>query len=109
MDKTIRRDEFSSLWKTSTPTEIAKRYGVSRAAIYQRARSWGLPPRAEMELPDVESPTEDEIASRAAAIRAKWSDEEHASRMVGVRQAESRWTPPVIEIGMIEPPKYCRI
>ena len=103
------KDQFSKLWATRTPTEIAKQCGVSRAAIYQRARTLRLPPRMEMDLPDVERPTTDEIAAMTASIRAKWSDEEEKKRLVGARQSGRRWTPPEIAIGTIEAPTFSRI
>lgn len=102
-------DQFKELWASSTPTEIAKLCNVSRSSIYQRARTLKLPPRMEMDLPDVERPTDDEIKKMTAQIRAKWSDEEERLRRVGNRQNGRRWTPPVIEIGEIEAPTYSRI
>lgn len=101
--------KFKELWASSTPTEIAKLCNVSRSSIYQRARTLKLPPRMEMDLPDVERPTTDEIEEMTALIRAKWSDEEERRRQVGRLQNGKRWTPPLIEIGEIEAPTYSRI
>ena len=109
MDAMKCRKKFEELWGKATPTEIANQCGVSRAAVYQRARTLRLPSMMEMDLPDVEKPTADEIAAMTASIRARWSDEEERRRLVGARQSGRRWTPPNIEIGMIEAPTYSRI
>lgn len=108
MDTTIRRDEFKELWMKSTPTEMAKKYGISRMAIYGKAKSFGLPSRSEIEA-KLESPSADEILARAAEVRKRWSHEEEQKRLVGSRGTERRWTPPEIRVGEIEPPSYSRI
>ena len=108
MDTTIRKDEFEELWKKQTPTEIAKRYGISRMAVYHRAKSFGLPSRSEIES-NLESPSADEILARAAEVRKRWSREEEQKRLVGRRGTARRWTPPEIRVGEIEPPSFPRI
>jgi len=108
VDTTIRRDEFEKLWLTTTPTEMAARYGISRMAIYYRAKSFGLPTRAEIEA-SLESPSAEEILERAAEVRKKWSHEEEQRRLVGSRGTGRKWIAPEIKVGEIEAPSFSRI
>jgi transposase len=70
--------------------ELAKTFGVSRNLIYDRVRQYGL------SLDDLKEhevgPTPEEIAERAAEIRAGWSEEEEQRRIVG--KGRHRWSPP---------------
>jgi len=70
--------------------ELAKTFGVSRAVIYDRVRQYGL---SLDDLKEHETgPSLEEIAERAAEIRAGWSDEEEERRIVG--KGRHRWVPP---------------
>jgi hypothetical protein len=108
VDTTIRRDEFEKLWLKTTPSEMAAKYGISRMAIYYRAKSFGLPTRAEIEE-SLESPTAEEILERAAEVRKRWSHEEEQKRLVGNRGTGRKWTAPEIRVGEIESPSFSRI
>lgn len=96
----IRREEFKDLWVKSTPKEIAKKYDVPRMRVYYLAKSFGLKPRSQMILEKDEwAPSEDEILEGAAAIRARWSDEEEKRRRVGNRGTGRKWTAPILRDG----------
>lgn len=110
MGNVIRREEFEELWANSNPTEIAKKYEVSRMRVYHIAKTFGLKPRSQMILESDEgAPSEDEILERAAAIRERWSDEEERKRRVGNRGTGRKWTAPEIRVGDIEAPSFSRI
>jgi hypothetical protein len=59
--------------------EVAERLGVSSGFVYSRMQLFGIA-TDELKEPEVASPTPDEIASRAAEVRAGWSERETARR-----------------------------
>lgn len=79
------------LWASPmTFDEVQKALGVSHSKLYRLAKRHKLPLRARMAQdrknarePD---PTAEEIAQRAAEIRAGWSEQEH-ERRAGKRTA----------------------
>lgn len=72
--------------------EIAVRLGISETLLYKIKDKLRLPPRERVYHCDAEDPTEDEIAERAAAIRASWPDGEEERRFVGRSRRE--WSIP---------------
>jgi len=70
--------------------EVARRFGVSNQVIYGRVRMWGLS-LDDLKEPDT-GPSPEEIAERAAEVRARWSSRERARRIVG--GPPRRWRPP---------------
>lgn len=72
--------------------EISKRLGVSCSYLYRMRTRHKLPDRERVYHHDADDPTEEEIAERAAAIRASWPEGEAEKRMVGGRSR--RWSPP---------------
>lgn len=83
---------FFRLWNAGTSTDdIAAAMGISRTLVYTNAKRYGLQNRAVMTAEKNDPPPE-VIAQRAAAIRATWTPEEEAKRLVG--NATRRWSPP---------------
>ena len=72
--------------------EISQRLGVSCSYLYRLKSIHKLPDRERVYHYDADDPTEEEIAERAAAIRASWPEGEAEKRMVGGRSR--RWSPP---------------
>ena len=62
--------------------EIAARLGCQPSAIYKLRLELGLSRRKTLRAAKAD-PTPEEIASRAAEVRAKWSDDELQRRAVG--------------------------
>jgi hypothetical protein len=80
------------LWASGMPErEICQRLGVRPGSFYVIKDRMKLPPRPKAagaeEFTEVEPPTPEEIAERAAAIRAKWPPEEEERRRVGGRHS----------------------
>jgi hypothetical protein len=78
------------LWASGMPErEICQRLGVRPGSFYVLKDRMKLPARPKAEGGDdfaaAEPPTPEEIAERAAAIRAKWPPEEEERRRVGPR------------------------
>ncbi len=67
--------------------EICQTLGIRHGSFYVVKARLKLPPRAkakpEDDFAEVEPPTPEEIAERAAAIRSTWSPEEEERRRVG--------------------------
>lgn len=88
----IEKDAFARLWMTESPSAIAERLGMSTGRVYRAAKAFCLPSRSEVlrEKEDAEEkPTQEEILTRSAEVRARWSDEERQKRYVG----GVAWTP----------------
>ena len=95
-------------WQTSTKvSDLAKRLKTNEQAVRRMARKLGLGARPVPEEGSHLDPSPDEIKERAAAVRASWTPAERRQRECYDRP--SRWTPPTIQIGEIEPPSYARI
>jgi hypothetical protein len=76
------------LWASGMPErEICQTLGIRCGSFYVVKARLKLPPRPkakpEDEFAEVEPPTPEEIAERAAAIRSTWSPEEEERRRVG--------------------------
>lgn len=86
------------LWNSSLRNdELADALGAPRGSLHYLAARYKLPKRnpalrAKRTGEKQTSPTPEEIAERAAAIRATWSEEEHERRRVGRRAQQ--WQPP---------------
>lgn len=84
------------LWhmpSSQMPTaEIARRLGVGESTLYSIRKAHKLPDRERVYVYEDDDPSEEEIAERAAEIRASWPEGEAEKRMVGPRQ--KRWTLP---------------
>lgn len=72
--------------------QIAKLLGIGESTLYSVRKKHKLPDRERVYVHEDDDPTEEEIAERAAAIRASWPEGEAERRMVGPRQ--KRWSPP---------------
>ena len=86
-----------SIWHTAmSNAEICLEIGVSRTTLDSLRHRYKLPrrPRIMPKRLDVEEndPSHEEIESRAAEIRAGWSEEEEQRRIVGKKQV--RWSTP---------------
>lgn len=73
-------------------SEIAKKLGVSPSFLYRCRVKHKLPDRERVYHHEDDDPTPQEIAERAAEIRASWPEGEEARRSVGTRGRS--WTPP---------------
>lgn len=80
MDSRINR--VREMWATHTIAQIAADVGTSSSAICRLAAREGLPGKMALSRGEV-NPTEEEIAERAAAIRAGWSEAEEERRRIG--------------------------
>lgn len=85
------------LWHTTmSNTELCLALGVSRSRLDVLRIRYKLPrrPRVRKERVDASEsdPSAEEIAARAAEIRAGWSEVEEQRRIVGRQQA--RWAAP---------------
>lgn len=91
----IDADEFRRDWQSDTISrEICKKYGISRGHLHAVANSLGLgrrPVSSWETHPQVPDPTPEEIAERAAEVRAGWSEYDRERRRVGV--ACGPWQP----------------
>jgi hypothetical protein len=77
--------------------ELAKTFGVTRNMIYKKVKDFGL---SLDDLKEHETgPTLEEIAERAAEIRAGWSEEEEQRRIVGT--GRHRWCLPSFRSGTL--------
>lgn len=86
------------LWRSPLRNdELADALGCPRGSLHYLASRYKLPRRdvalyAKRGGVEADSPTPEQIAERAAAIRATWSDEEREKRMVCRRM--QRWQMP---------------
>lgn len=74
------------LWRTPMGScEIAAAVGLTKTQLWVAANRLGLPkrPRSGSDRDPHGSPTPEEIAERAAAIRAAWPEGEAEKRLVG--------------------------
>lgn len=72
--------------------EIARQLGITGTYLYQLKQRHKLPDRERIRHYDVDDPSEEEIAERAAAIRAAWPEGEAEKRFCG--GSSTRWSPP---------------
>lgn len=82
----------SELGMAMKVSEIAGKYGTTIGRVYRLARGWGIPVSACRDE-DEECPTPEEIATRTAEIRLKWSSQEEQSRIVGPYR-QVKWRAP---------------
>lgn len=80
------------LWASGmAEREICQTLGIRHGSFYVIKDRLKLPPRTAAKptrtSDDDEAPTAEEIAERAAAVRATWSPEETERRMVGGRRS----------------------
>lgn len=86
------------LWHDTSVSEkeLRELLGVSKSGLYRLKNRYALPRRGASaegeEDEDDQSPSQAEIAERAAAIRAGWSAQERRSRTV--QKCGERWEPP---------------
>lgn len=88
------------LWHDTSVSEqeLRELLGVGKSALYRLKQQYALPRRRYVDIApkeedeDDQSPTQAEIAERAAAIRAGWSAQERRSRTV--QKCGERWEPP---------------
>lgn len=97
-NKNVDTQKLFALWATTmTADEIQKELGISHNKLYSLARHHKLPHRhipkkSKSRIRSRESdPTEEEIAQRAAEIRANWSDQEYERR---AGKKSSQWQAP---------------
>ena len=78
-----------------TKTKIQREFGISYEALQRMAAKyhWRRKAAAPRQKDDDESggPSPEEIAQRAADIRARWTPKDHAKRWVGLGRVA--WTP----------------
>lgn len=83
---TFREDWFANLPLAA----ICERWTVSKDQVTRLRLRWGLPPRIDRrdrhKPAQFADPTEDEIASRAAAVRATWDADVERKRLVGAKK-----------------------
>jgi hypothetical protein len=81
----MNQKKFEKVWRNSENIhEVCKKMKITHQSAYYWARKFGLPTFCGTGSGnDENSPTEKEIAERAAEIRAGWSDSEEQSRIVG--------------------------
>ncbi len=92
---TIDLATFSADWNANLPLAvICDRWTVSKDQVSRLRLRWNLQPRTDRRSRHKPAqsidPTEDEIAVRAAAVRATWGSEIERKRLVGARKP----TPP---------------
>jgi len=89
---TIDLATFRADWHANLPLSvICERWTVSKDQVTRLRLRWGLPPRTDRrdrhKPAQSIDPTEDEIASRAAAVRATWDEDIERKRLVGAKKA----------------------
>lgn len=94
-------------WLTTKVSVLAEKLGMTDREVRKAAERLKLGKRLPPE--DREEPSQEEIARRAAAVRAQWSRVERERRRVGNPRGQKRWSVPVIETGEIEAPTFSRI
>lgn len=100
----LKKESLEQVWQTTPVAEIARLFGVKPQKIYHLSRKWSLPERERIE----DCPSPEEIAERAAQVRAGWTDGERESRAVGPGRSREQWTPPTIRVGDCEAPSFSR-
>lgn len=93
----VDKKKLRELWKTErTNADIAEELGITAVQLYvagqklKLGQRWGCVRRVYEKPVD---PTPEEIAERAAEIRAEWPEGEEERRLVG-NVAAPRWTIP---------------
>lgn len=93
----VDKKKLRELWRTErTNADIAAELGITTVQLYVAGRKlkleqrWGHVRRVYEKHTD---PTPEEIAERAAAIRAEWPEGEAERRLVG-NVTNPRWTMP---------------
>lgn len=85
--KTIDVPRLFEMWaKGVHQSEICEELDIRPGSFWTIKKRHALPPRPvdrTIDFSHVEPPTEEEIAERAAAVRAAWSEEEREKRIVG--------------------------
>jgi hypothetical protein len=78
----MNQKKFERVWsKCESVKEVCRKLKITEQSAYYWARKFGLPTFCGMG--DESSPSPEEIAERAAEIRATWSPEEEQRRFVG--------------------------
>lgn len=92
--------EFRALWLAGVPLrDIASRLNVGADTLGGVRRRLGLPARTAATRPRprasaIDDPTPEEIATRAAEVRARWDEETRERRRVGRVEGEGPVTVP---------------
>lgn len=87
---------FRKLWLAGVPMRvIASRLGVGADTLGGMRRRLGLPARTATTRPpprlgEASDPSPEEIAERAAEVRARWDDETRKRRLVGHSDSDER-------------------
>lgn len=92
---TIDIKKLFALWSSDLGTmEIAAKMGLTKNQVWSASRRLGLPtrPRSGSDRDQRERPTPEEIAERAAEVRAGWAPGEAEKRLVG--RLRKRWSIP---------------
>ena len=90
---TIDIQKLFALWAGNLGTmQIAAEMGLTKNQVWSAARRLGLPtrPRSGSDRDQRENPTPEEIAKRAAEVRAGWPHGEAEKRMVGRLRSKYR-------------------
>jgi len=90
MPRKIRLDEgeFRALWLAGVPLrDISSRLNIGADTLGSVRRRLGLPPRTAATRPrpraaTIDDPTPEQIATRAAEVRARWDEETREKRLV---------------------------
>lgn len=85
---TIDVKKLFALWGSDLGTmQIAAEMGLTKNQVWSASRRLGLPtrPRSGSDRDQRENPTPEQIAERAAAVRAGWPAGEAERRFVGAR------------------------
>jgi hypothetical protein len=85
-----------SLWNTSIQNrELAGRLGIAVSRLWEIRKRYGLPPRAHERKSPTIDPSPEEIETRSAVVRRRWTQAETARRLVG---AIPGWHPPECKV-----------
>lgn len=75
----VTRPQLARLWESGMHAdEIAKTLGITPKRVYQLKTGWQLPPRRRVCRSELDDPTPEQIAERAAAIRQRHLEEMRA-------------------------------
>jgi hypothetical protein len=92
MQKVIDVPLLFSLWSTSIQNrELAARLGIANSRLWEIRRRYGLPYRSQERQKPTADPSPEEIETRSAVVRRRWTQAETARRLVG---ATPGWHPP---------------
>lgn len=83
---------FQAVQSSSTIREVALKFRVTPAVIYDRMDCWGISTDELQEKNDVTSPTLAEIEARCAEIRQSWTPRESMRRAGALSQ--QKWSTP---------------